>query len=124
MQEKKNQSPRSKPVYSIPRHEHIDDGLEDRFKNAWEVAFQAAKLLRAVCHAEEVRLAGSLLRRERFHEESDIDLLVSNFGMPEAFDSSEIMDRFYPWHIDVIPLKAVPEAKRNYLLSRSVALET
>ena len=54
--------------------------LKERAAQAFEVARQAADLLRRHYPVTRVRLFGSTLRPERFHERSDIDLAVD--GLP------------------------------------------
>ncbi len=113
-----------KSVCSIPPHEEVDDGLEGRFRDAWKVAFEAARELKSRFGAEHVYLTGSLLLRDRFHEESDIDLAVDNFDMGQAFDAGGAMNRFWPWSVEIIPLRSVIPEKKTYILQRSVKLET
>lgn len=109
---------------SMPAHQEVKDGLEERFREAWDVAFRAAHLLKHSYGARQVLVTGSLLRRDRFHAESDIDLVVENFGMAEAFDSQKGLEQFYPWPIDVIPVQSLPSPRREYILDRSVYLDT
>jgi len=66
---------------------------------------------------------GSLLARDRFHEDSDIDLAITNFTMQQTFDiEPELVRSYHPWKIDLIPLLSVYPEKRDYILSRSVPL--
>ena len=51
---------------NIPVHEEIQDNLEERFIEAWNIAFKVASFLKRECNAEEIRITGSLLHRERF----------------------------------------------------------
>jgi predicted nucleotidyltransferase len=109
---------------AIPDHESIDDNLEQRFIEAWHVAFEVASILKRECHAEEVRITGSLLNRARFHEESDIDLVVTNFSMADIFECLRYLDAFSEWSIDIIPIQSLLPSKQAFLLERSVPLET
>jgi len=104
---------------TMPRHSVYNDGLEARFCKSWDIAFEVAQMLREKYHAEDVRITGSLLHRERFHEESDIDLAVSNFTMPQAFDIEPEFEKYFPIKIDLIPLESVYPEKRDFILSRS-----
>lgn len=106
-------------ITSIPQHPVVKDGLESRFRKSWEIAFRVARMLREKYHAEDVRITGSLLHRERFHEESDIDLAVTNFTMPQAFDIEPEFEKYFPIKIDLIPLESVYPEKRDFILSRS-----
>ena len=109
---------------AMPSHPRVDDGLESRFCKAWSIAFEVARLLREKYHAEDVRVVGSLLDRERFHEESDIDLAITNMTMPQTFDIEPELARYFPWKIDLIPLQSVYPEKKEYILSRSQSLES
>jgi len=110
------------PLTSIPSHPVVNDNLELRFIEAWNIAFSAAKLLREKFRAEDVRIMGSLLHRERFHEYSDIDLAITNFTMTHVLDIGPELERFLPWEIDLIPLLSMDKEKRDYLLARSESL--
>lgn len=50
--------------------------LNARFELAWELAQQAADILRSQFQATKVVVFGSLLNRQLFHQRSDIDLAV------------------------------------------------
>ncbi len=100
-------------------HPDINDGLEARFCRSWDIAFDVARMLREKYHAEDVRVAGSLLMRERFHEDSDIDIAVTNFTSAQAFDIEPEFEKYFPIKIDLIPLASVYPEKRDYILSRS-----
>ena len=106
-------------INTIPTHSIVDDGLESRFRESWNVAFDVARMLREKYHAEDVRITGSLLERERFHEESDIDIVVTNFSMSQAFDIEPEFEKYFPLKIDLIPLESVYPEKRSYFLKRS-----
>lgn len=106
-------------ITAIPPHSIFNDGLESRFCKSWDIAFKIARMLREKYHAADVRIAGSLLHRERFHEESDIDLAVTNFTMPQAFDIEPEFEKYFPIKIDLIPLESVYPEKRDFILSRS-----
>ncbi|MGD9146966.1 MAG: nucleotidyltransferase domain-containing protein [Anaerolineae bacterium] len=54
-----------------------------RHQRAWEIARQAADLLRYEYGVDRVALFGSLVRSERFHTRSDIDLAVC--GLDEKY---------------------------------------
>ena len=64
--------------------------LEERFKQAWQVARQAARCLRSEFGARRVLVFGSLSNKDWFHQWSDIDLAV--WGVPpERYYSSVAM---------------------------------
>jgi predicted nucleotidyltransferase len=109
-------------ITTIPIHPVVKDGLEARFCKSWDIAFEIARMLREKYHATDVRVTGSLLHRERFHEESDIDLAVTNFSMSQAFDIEPEFEKYFPIKIDLIPLASVYPEKRDFILSRSETL--
>jgi|GEM_PF-2488152 len=111
-------------IRRVPAHETVDDGLERRFRQAWRTAFKAAGLLRERHGVRQVRVIGSLLRRELFHEESDIDLVLPGKSPGQAFDMGKSMEELYPWQIDLIPLKGMNEKKQEFFFKRSVPIET
>jgi len=41
---------------NIPVHEEIQDNLEERFIEAWNIAFKVASFLKRECNAEEIRI--------------------------------------------------------------------
>ncbi|MFP4522102.1 MAG: nucleotidyltransferase family protein [Fibrobacterota bacterium] len=107
---------------SVPEHEVYPDGLEDRFLEAWEIAFEAAEILKKKFKVKEVRVTGSLIKRERYKETSDIDLVVPEFSMSEMLDCGKDLDKFYPWEIDIIPLKSTTQKKAEYFYNRSIPI--
>lgn len=109
-------------IHTIPPHPVVDDHLEPKFCEAWRVALEVAGILRYKYHAEDVRVIGSLLDRERFHEESDIDLAITNFSIGQTFEIEPELEKYHPWKIDLIPLMSVYPEKREYILSRSESI--
>jgi len=114
----------STPIHEIPVHKPVDDGLEPRYLEAWQAAFSIARLLKNYCNADDVRITGSLLDRDRFHEESDIDLVVTNFTMADSFNCNRHLEAFSAWSIDIIPLLSLTPARQALMVERSVPLET
>lgn len=60
---------------------HEQQQLTERHRRAWMVARQAAALLRERFGANQVVVFGSLVRRELFYPQSDVDLAV--WGLDE-----------------------------------------
>ncbi len=60
---------------------------EDRLARAWQVARQAARLLREQYSVPRVRIFGSLLHPEWFHIGSDVDLAVEGLAVSEYWDA-------------------------------------
>ena len=63
------------------REHSFAEQMAQRYLHGWEVARQAAQLLKASFGASRVVLFGSLLTQSRVHLHSDIDLAV--WGMEE-----------------------------------------
>ncbi|MFC1976600.1 nucleotidyltransferase family protein [Chloroflexota bacterium] len=61
--------------------------LEDRMAYAWQVARQAAQLLREKYSVDRVRVFGSLLHANQFHSRSDIDLAVEGLTVHDYWDA-------------------------------------
>jgi predicted nucleotidyltransferase len=67
--------------------------LSLRYERAWIFARKAADMLKKEFGAERVRVFGSLLRKELFHPNSDIDLAVWGIKEKEYFRAvSRVLD--------------------------------
>ena len=104
----------------IPAYITVNDGLDAQYKKAWNTAFKAVKILKTRFKNIKVRVAGSLLHRDRFHEGSDIDLVVPEFTMSDKMDAEKLMNCFFPLVIDIVPLRSMLSLKRAYFMERSV----
>lgn len=84
------------------RFQARQDALTPRFAQAWAVARQAARLLRARFPVTRVVVFGSLLRQSCFHQWSDIDLAVWGLA-PEhtlrAIGAVMDLDPTFPLHL-------------------------
>jgi predicted nucleotidyltransferase len=60
---------------------------ERRLARAWQVARQAAQLLRERYGVPRVRVFGSLLHPEQFHAGSDVDLAVEGLAVSDYWDA-------------------------------------
>ena len=67
--------------YARRRWEQEQYALRQRKAKAWELARQAALVLKEQFGASRVAVFGSLLHERGFHSRSDIDLVV--WGLPE-----------------------------------------
>jgi len=109
----------------IPAWKTVNDGLDSQYQQAWKTAFRAAKVLRKRFKADEIRIGGSLLKRDRFHENSDIDLIVPGFTLSDKMDAERVLDCGHCSHaIDIVPLKSMLPLKAAYFLGRSVPIES
>jgi len=71
----------------IKEREEMAKELRAKYKRAWEVAKNAAEILKNEYCAKEVILFGSLLHEELFHSKSDIDLSVSGIPPQKFFQA-------------------------------------
>jgi len=94
--------------------------LEERWRVGRRLAEEVAELVRAVAGVRRVWLVGSLVERDRFHERSDIDLLVE--GLPSGRYMralAEIYDRLPAgWELDLIRIEELSEAGARDLVAR------
>ena len=73
---------------------------EELYARAWKVARAAAQLLRERYHVTRIRAFGSLVRRERFHRDSDVDLAVEGL-LPTHYWGAVTETLFLDEHIPV-----------------------
>ena len=67
--------------------------LSLRYERAWRFARKAADMLKKEFHAQRVRVFGSLLHKELFHWNSDIDLAVWGIDEKQYFRAvSRVLD--------------------------------
>lgn len=59
----------------------------DQLAHAWEVARQAARLLRERYGVRRARVFGSLVHPARFHPDSDVDLAVEGLETTDYWDA-------------------------------------
>lgn len=85
------------------KKDHIE--VEQRKSKAWEIALQAANLLKNNFGAQKVLVFGSLARKTGYHFLSDIDIAVSGIA-PEKFYSAvaEITGLSSIFKIDLIDM--------------------
>ncbi len=60
---------------------------QESYEHAWEVAREAARLLRERYGVDRVRAFGSLVHKGRFHSGSDIDLAVEGLKPSEYWSA-------------------------------------
>jgi len=79
--------------------------LEARYDKAMALAEKAAEHLKQNYHCRVI-LFGSLLRKEKFMEHSDIDLAISNLESNENFWKvySEVMFILQPFNFDLLEI--------------------
>ncbi len=67
------------------RSENEKEQLARRYQRAWELARKGADLLKKQFKAKEVKVFGSLVRKELFHIRSDVDLAVRGLNETEYY---------------------------------------
>ena len=60
---------------------------EEYYQHAWKVAKEAARLLRKRYKVSRVRVFGSLIHKERFHDSSDVDLAIEGLKPEDYWDA-------------------------------------
>jgi predicted nucleotidyltransferase len=86
------------------REAELNHELAARHQRAWEIARQAAKILKEEFGASRVVLFGSLLHPELFHLRSDIDLAV--WDIQHYFRAvSRLIDIDPEFEFDLVPIE-------------------
>jgi predicted nucleotidyltransferase len=94
-----------------------------RHQRAWEVAQQAAQILKEQFRAERVAAFGSVLSDKRFHPRSDVDLAV--WGLDERVyyrAVSRLLDLDPTIPIDLIEFELAPPALQAIIEQEGVLL--
>jgi predicted nucleotidyltransferase len=97
--------------------------LAARRQRAWEVAQQAAQILKEQFGAEQVAAFGSVLSDQRFHPHSDVDLAV--WGLDEKVyyrAVSHLLDLDPTIPIDLIEFELAPPALQAIIKQEGVFL--
>jgi len=83
--------------------------VKPRAIQAWNIARQAARLLRERFHATRVVVFGSLLHEKRFHEWSDIDLAAWGIPAEQTFRAiGAVMDLDRTFEVNLVDVNACP----------------
>ena len=124
LKEKMNITPSQMANYRAKaqlRQQQEQKQLNLRRERAWEVALQAAKLLKEQFAATEVILFGSVLNPKHFHQRSDIDLAV--WGLEESRYLRALaclLDLDYQFEVDLV----MAQETRPTLLATIIATGT
>lgn len=105
------------------RRQQKEETLALRYRRAWEVAQQAATILREQFGAQRVVIFGSALWSKRFHQHSDVDLAV--WGLDEKVFYRAVtclldIDPTIP--IDLVEAEFAPPAWLRTIEQEGVAL--
>lgn len=97
------------------REKKTQADIAARHARAWEVALQAAHLLKTEFGASRVAVFGSLLYPERFHLRSDIDLAA--WDVQHYFRAvSRLLDLAPEFEIDLVPMEDAREGIARVVL--------
>lgn len=105
------------------RAQRRDQALAARLARAWQVAQQGAQLLTEQFGATQVAVFGSLMRPEKFHAHSDIDLAV--WGLNERLyyrAVSRLLDIDPEFSIDLIETELAAPRLRQAIEQEGVIL--
>ena len=85
------------------------DRIKPRARQAWNIARQAARLLRERFHATRVVVFGSLAHEKRFHEWSDIDLAAWGIPADQTFRAiGAVMDLDRTIEVNLVDVNVCP----------------
>ena len=105
------------------REEQERQEQERRAREAWEVAQRAAVLLKSRFDVQRVILFGSLARRDRFHQRSDIDLAVEGIEGRDFWRAWSALDTLgREWEIDLVDVETAPLSLRSEIEREGVEL--
>jgi len=96
---------------------------EERYRQAMNRVSRAAGHLKRKYRCK-VFLFGSLLRKDKFMEHSDIDIAISGLDSRVNFWQlySEVMDILTPFDFDLVELGKIDPEVRAYILKEGVEL--
>lgn len=82
------------------------ESLEKKYERAWEVAKSAAQILKEKYSAREVVVFGSLVHKELFHLNSDIDLSVRGIEPQRFFQAlSEVAFMDHDLNVELVDIE-------------------
>lgn len=95
--------------------------LSARYRRAWDLARQAAKILRDRYGVTRVVVFGSLVKEELFHNRSDIDLAVWGMAEKEYYRAvAHLLTLDQEIGIDLIMVEAAPAPLRKRIEDEGV----
>lgn len=97
--------------------------LDQRFELGWRLARQGAGILKTEFHAQKVVVFGSLVKRQRFFERSDIDLAV--WGIPEHLylrALGKLLDLTTEFSIDLVRIEEARDPIRQAVEAEGIEL--
>ncbi|PSB16625.1 nucleotidyltransferase [Phormidesmis priestleyi ULC007] len=97
--------------------------LRSKHQRAWEVARQAAQILKQQFGAQQVAIFGSMLSRDRVHERSDLDIAVWGLDQDLYYQAvSRLLDLDPSLPIDLVEVERAKPKIRAAIEHESVVL--
>jgi predicted nucleotidyltransferase len=95
----------------------------ERREQAWTVAREAARVLRAQFGVTDVRVFGSLAEGDHFTEHSDIDLAAAGFTPPVHLEAlGRLLGLSPDFEFDLVDLDSCPPGLRRAVDESGIAL--
>lgn len=97
--------------------------INDLYNQAWAKARQAAEVLKKSYTAKRVILFGSLLDKDVFDSNSDIDIAVSGIPDRKFYEAvGIIMQVVFPFKVDLVDINECRESIKRTIESEGVSL--
>ncbi len=106
------------------KQEQLGYELALRQKRGWEVAHQAAQLLKKQFAVRKVVLFGSLLNVQRMHSNSDIDLAVWGLAEENYYQAvAQIQDLDRDFSLDLVQIESASPLLQKAILTTGIELD-
>jgi uncharacterized protein len=97
--------------------------LQAKHQRAWEVAQQAAQILKQQFGVQQVAIFGSMLSRDRVHERSDLDLAVWGLDQSLYYQAvSRLLDLDSSLSIDLVEVELAKPKVRAAIEQEGIVL--
>jgi len=97
--------------------------LDEQFEQAWAIARQGATLLKREFGTQKVAAFGSLIKKSRFHEHSDIDLAVWGIAEKDYLRAlGRLLDLTTEFSIDLVRVEEARAYLRRVIDAEGVLL--
>lgn len=105
------------------RHEYEQKQLALRKERAWELARQAAVLLRTQYQADRIFVFGSLVQRQGFSHWSDVDIAAWGIAASDTFRAiGAVMDLSDEMEINLVDIDTCSSSLRTTILEEGIAI--
>ena len=105
------------------RKRAISDDLRARHKRAWDIAHQAADLMKTEYGATKVVAFGSLAEIDLFHARSDIDLAVWDLSAGDYFRAVGVLQSLSPaFSIDLVDFDDASAALQEVIIRQGIEI--